>query len=68
VNVGGVETETRTVDRSSWMRGVGEIAESAGAWVQSNTEMAVLAVAAVLVAMIVLRLLIRGGFRRSTRF
>ena len=65
--MGGVETETRSVDGSGWVRGVGEIAESVGAWLQSNTEMAILAVGAVLVAMVILRLLIRGGFRRSTR-
>ena len=66
--MGGVETETRTVDGSGWMRGAGEIAEWAGAWIQSNTEMAVLVGGAVLVAMFVLRLLIRGGSRRATRF
>ena len=63
----GVRVETRRVDGSGWVRAVGETAEAIGTWAQHNTEMVALGVGAVLVAMLILRLLIRGGSRRSVR-
>ena len=65
--MGGVRVETRRVDGSGWVRAVGEVAEAIGTWVQHNTDMVLVGVGAVLAAMLILRLLIRGGFRRSVR-
>ena len=65
--MGGVRVETRRVDGSGWIRALGEMAETIGTWVQHNAHMVLLGVGAVLAAMLILRLLIRGGFRRSAR-
>lgn len=63
----GLRIETRSAGGSEWVRSVGEIAEAVGYWVQGNTSLIAVISSAVFIAMITLRLLIRGGFRRSTR-
>jgi hypothetical protein len=65
--VGQVELEERRVDGSGWVRAVGELLEAIAFWGQAKMNTILLTAGAVIVAMVVLRLLIRGGFRRSTR-
>jgi hypothetical protein len=65
--VDGVQVERRNGDGAGWVRAVGDLMEAVGLWVQGNTQMLLLVAVAVTVAMVLLRLLIRGGFRRSTR-
>lgn len=48
---------------TDWIRTLSRSIETTGPWVMANTELVVMIAGAVLAAMLLLRLLIRGGMR-----